>query len=97
MYPYPLSKAPTFSFQFEPVQPGARPVTTPICSIDLEQFGRRLVQQGMRHETNYAEHGMPLSERYSRSGLEVEVFGRQEAGEPESLNRHMCVQFALVH
>jgi hypothetical protein len=97
MYPYPLSGAPTFSFQFGPAQPDTRPAMTPICSMDLEQFGRRLVQQGMRHETNYGEHGMPLSERYSRPGLEVEISGRQEADQPESLSGHMCLELVLIH
>jgi len=85
-----------FTFTFAPGQRDTTPAMTAICAIDMAMLGERLARQGMQHSTHRAEHGLPLSERYSRSGLRVEVFGRQEADEPEDVRRHQCVQRVVI-
>ena len=85
-----------FLLQFEPDQGNATPSMTSICVPDAQAFGDRLVESGMAHETNYVEHGFPLSEKYTRPGLEVEVFSRPEPGESKVTPRHYCVQMVIV-
>ena len=97
VYPHPLSGQRTFVLDIGPDQPESEPPMTAICSMDKEAFGQRLVEQGMRHETMLGEHGMALSERYMRQGLDIEVMGRPEAKRPESLGRHQCVSMVVIN
>lgn len=97
VYPHPLNGQRTFVLDIGPEESESNPPMTAICSVDMERFGQQLTKQGMHHETMRGEHGMAQSERYTRQGLEVEVMGRQEADEPEALNRHQCVNMVVIN
>lgn len=98
VYPHPLSGQRTFLLDIAPVRKESQPPMAPICSMGMEQFGQRMIQQGMNHETMQGEHGMVLSNRYTREGFEIEVTGQpEEEGEGRKAQAHDCVQMVLIN
>ncbi len=95
--PNPLSGQRTFVLDFGPEPPESSPAMTTICTMDMKMFGQRLIKQGMKHETMQGEHGMPLSERYTRQGIGIDVTPRQESDEPEALRAHQCVKMVHIY
>ena len=95
--PHPLSEQRTLVLDFGPEPSESSPPMTGICGMDVNQFGQRLVKQGMTHETMQGEHGMVWSERYTRPGLEVDVTPQPEADEPDDVRTHQCVKMVHIH